>query len=1000
LQVVRAEGVCNLRQVRIVFDQFVDPTTSQDVFNYTSDSFGINSAVRNPDNLSVTLTLDDLSASQTPGANYCVKVKGVTSASGLPMDPAEVNACFQACVVSCGFARQEIYMGIGGVNISDLTAAPAYPNSPDITRYVGGLSANNGDEFDNYGTRITGWIIPPISGDYVFYMASDDGGDFSLSTDADPANLHMVAREPVWAARRNYIGEADGGGRVGVVDLGGPQANISGNITLVAGQRYYFEARMKEGGGGDNLDVAWKIPGGVEPVDGGAPISGAFLASLANPAGASVAITTQPADQCAEEGTIATFHVDINATVGGVPATSAFYQWYRMTPGGDWAPIGGAVTATYAPTVSVADNGNKYRVAIYVPGATATSAEATLSTYHINTAPKFTGGPDQTTACASSATVPGWATGIQNHSIVRTPVTLATDFASAAGVTLAGVATVADGALKLTGLVGSQYGAGSASFPLRNFESLSVSWKSLIGGSGDGADGYSLNIGDDLAADPGYGGEDGIGNGLRLTIDTFDNGGLEDGIGIVWRGNTVAFQHITKNDGGDGIFLRKNAFVPASASVDAAGTATFTYDGQTISGSLPGYTGVSATRVLFWGRTGGAFDNHWVDDFAFQGFPYDSSSVESGQTVHFNVSNDNPGLFSAQPAVSPNGTLSYTLAAGSCGSANVTVVAQDSGGTATCAGPRGSDTSAAYTFKISTAADTIPPVITCPANLTAAATSAAGAVVTYTATATDNCCLASVVCAPASGSTFPIGSTAVTCTATDGAGLTATCTFSITVRDVQTNRPPIAVISSEQLIDLKPEFENPVLLSCNWWNACLVADGYSSSDPEGGALTYLWSLAGDPVPFGAGPVVTNCLEVGQHTIILTVTDPQGLSGTDSKTIEVVTAPLAIELLIEQIEESHKSGVVLSRKTKRELTETLRVALAHAGREELRATQKALDAFEKKVRAQVAPTEPEAATAWIRWSQAISDGMEKCIKPPRKGKGHDDDKKDDDRDDKK
>ena len=57
-------------------------------------------------------------------------------------------------------------------------------------------------------------------------------------------------------------------------------------------------------------------------------------------------------------------------------------------------------------------------------------------------------------------------------------------------------------------------------------------------------------------------------------------------------------------------------------------------------------------------------------------------------------------------------------------------------------------------------------------------------------------------------------------------------------------------------------------------------------------------------------------------------------------------------------------------------------------------------FEKKVRAQVAPTEPEAATAWIRWSQAISDGMEKCIKPPRKSKDHDDQKHGDDGDDKK
>jgi hypothetical protein len=243
-----------------------------------------------------------------------------------------------------------------------------------------------------------------------------------------------------------------------------------------------------------------------------------------------------------------------------------------------------------------------------------------------------------------------------------------------------------------------------------------------------------------------------------------------------------------------------------------------------------------------------------------------------------------------------------------------------------------------------------------------------------------------VACVPASGGTFAPGTTTVTCTATDGAGNTATCSFTITV--LPFGQPPNAVITSEQLIDLKPEYDNPVLLSCNWWNACLVADGWTSSDPEGGDLTYLWNLAGDPVPFGAGPVVTNCLEVGQHTIILTVTDPTGLSDTDSLSIEIVTAPLAIELLIEQVDTAHKYGVLISRKLKRELIATLRVALGHAGNEELRATQKALDAFEKKVRANVAEIGEEAATAWIRWSQAVSEGMEKCIKPPRKPKSDD------------
>jgi hypothetical protein len=975
----------------------VDSTTGGDEFNYNVEGFGVTDATVNADSLSVTLTLD---GSQTAGANYCVRVSGVTSASGLVVDPNPTTVCFQACVISCGFALQEIYGAgapgaapIGGVNLTDLEGDARYPANPDHRRYVGGLSANNVDEFDNYGTRIVGWLIPPVSGDYVFYLASDDGGDFWLSTDADAANLQRVATEPIWAARRNYIGEADGGGRAGVVDHGGPQANITRAINLTAGQMYYFQARMKEGGGGDNLDVAWQLPGGPAPVDGGAPISGAFLASLASPSGASVSITQQPADACAEEGTIANFTVAVNATTGGAPAQNIFYQWYRQRPGGQWETIGGATSATYGPTVTLADNGNKYRVAIYVPGATATSSEATLTAYHVNTAPRFTGGADQTTACAGSASVAGWATGIVPHSITRTPLTLASDFASAAGIDLRGIATVTGGALQLTTPINSAYGAGSVGFPLRNFESLTVSWKSLIGGGADGADGYSFNLADNIPVDPGYGGEEGIGGGLRLTVDTFDNGGLEDGIDIKWQGNQIAFQHIPKNDDGSGLYLRKNAFVNASASVDAAGVVTFTYDGQTISGTIPGYSGISANRVMLWARTGGANDNHWIDDFALQGFPYDASSVENGQALTFEVTaNSNPGLFASGPAISANGTLSYTLAAGACGEANITVVLKDDGGTTTCAGPRGSDTSAPYSFKISTAADTVPPTITCPANQSVPADASGNAVVNYPApTASDNCCLASVICVPPSGTSLPVGSHPVTCTATDAAGLSASCTFQVEVRPG--SQPPTAVISSDQLIDLKPEYENPVLISCNWWNACLVADGWSSSDPENGDLTYLWFADNDPVPFGAGPVVTNCLEVGEHTITLAVTDPTGLSDTDTLTIEVVTAPLAIDLLIEQIDTSHKSGIIISRKLKRELTATLRVALAHAGNGNLRETQKALDAFEKKVRANINEIGAETAAAWIRWSQAVSEGMEKCIKPPRKPKDHHDDKKD-------
>ncbi len=70
-----------------------------------------------------------------------------------------------------------------------------------------------------------------------------------------------------------------------------------------------------------------------------------------------------------------------------------------------------------------------------------------------------------------------------------------------------------------------------------------------------------------------------------------------------------------------------------------------------------------------------------------------------------------------------------------------------------------------------------PPVLTVPGTITVNATSPAGAVVTYVVTATGG---AVVVCAPASGSAFPIGTTAVSCTATSAGGH-STASFNVVV---------------------------------------------------------------------------------------------------------------------------------------------------------------------------------------------------------------------------
>jgi len=99
--------------------------------------------------------------------------------------------------------------------------------------------------------------------------------------------------------------------------------------------------------------------------------------------------------------------------------------------------------------------------------------------------------------------------------------------------------------------------------------------------------------------------------------------------------------------------------------------------------------------------------------------------------------------------------------------------------------------------------DTTPPVVTVPTNMTVEATSAAGAVVPFNATATDETSPANpaVTCLPASGSTFALGVTTVNCSATDDHGNTGTNSFTITVQD--TTPPTItlpAAVSCTQML--------------------------------------------------------------------------------------------------------------------------------------------------------------------------------------------------------
>jgi uncharacterized repeat protein (TIGR01451 family) len=100
-------------------------------------------------------------------------------------------------------------------------------------------------------------------------------------------------------------------------------------------------------------------------------------------------------------------------------------------------------------------------------------------------------------------------------------------------------------------------------------------------------------------------------------------------------------------------------------------------------------------------------------------------------------------------------------------------------GTTTVTCSTGAGPSCSFTV---TVVDDTAPAIACPANRAVTTASASGAAVVYPSpTATDNCSTPAVACVPASGSVFPLGTTTVTCTATDSAGNGSSCGFTVTV---------------------------------------------------------------------------------------------------------------------------------------------------------------------------------------------------------------------------
>lgn len=157
-----------------------------------------------------------------------------------------------------GSLRRQYWTGLKGDSVDDLRNSLRYPNQPDGVDEIPGAEAvswhtprTNLSWGDHYGQRISGWMRPPITGEYVFFLSSDDRSEFWLSRDHRPENLELLALVEDWSPHRFVKATL---------------AQQSVPIYLRSDTYYYLEILHKENDGGDHVSLAWLKPGESGPL--------------------------------------------------------------------------------------------------------------------------------------------------------------------------------------------------------------------------------------------------------------------------------------------------------------------------------------------------------------------------------------------------------------------------------------------------------------------------------------------------------------------------------------------------------------------------------------------------------------------------------------------------------------------------------------------------------------------------------------------------------------
>jgi len=231
---------------------------------------------------------------------------------------------------------------------------------------------------------------------------------------------------------------------------------------------------------------------------------------------------------------------------------------------------------------------------------------------------------------------------------------------------------------------------------------------------------------------------------------------------------------------------------------------------------------------------------------------------------------DLPDDISIEAQGANGATIEYQAAATDVVDGPVDVICTPSSGstfalgetTVSCTATDAAGNKAEGSFKV-VVSDTTAPNLKLPNAITEEATSKDGATVSYSATANDAVDgEVAVDCTLASGSTFPLGTTTVECSAADAAGNKAMGSFDVTVRD--TTAPAISGMPSDTTKTATGSF-----------GAMAVYDSPTATD-----------LVDGSVPVNCDPPSGYTFRLGETIVTCTATDSRGNKAEETFKVRV------------------------------------------------------------------------------------------------------------------